>query len=128
MAKILPTRRKKTPEQSVNQKFSISTGVCDNETNLEYTLSGNKNEWQCISRDFFFIKMKFPCKSIVLTVFQVLLIIKYLQNEAVSIKIRRLKFLLILNMYNNPGLEQPWKSRTGIPNLNRGNQLRKIEM
>ena len=53
MAKILPTRRKKTPEQSVNQKVSISTGVCDNETNLEYTLSGNKNEWQCISRDFF---------------------------------------------------------------------------
>lgn len=39
-----------------------------------------------------------------------------------------LKFLLILNMYNNPGLEQQWKSRTGIPNLNRGNQLRKIEM
>ena len=58
-------------------------------------------------QEIFFIKMIFPCKSIVLTVFQVLLIIKYLQIKAVSIKIRRLKFLLILNMYNNPGLEQP---------------------
>ena len=34
----------KPPKQSVNQKVSISTGVCDNETNLEYTLSCNKNE------------------------------------------------------------------------------------